>query len=138
MSTNVVAKVKELVPKAPRLRIGEGLYEKGNWLRDPLTGLSGLGLFKVGFGMRHSSVPLNSIWEMDVGKLAVPKVFMDVDLLTQIAYNYHPITKSVRDVNGKTLIEINDEEFRNVFGLGEFSNYLEPINFKSLAQVYNV
>lgn len=34
MSTNVAAKVKELVPKAPRLRI-EGLYDKGNWLRDP-------------------------------------------------------------------------------------------------------
>lgn len=35
MSTNVGAKAKELVPKKPRLRIGDGLYDKGNWLRDP-------------------------------------------------------------------------------------------------------
>lgn len=34
MSTNATAKMKELVPKAPRLRIGDGLYDKGNWLRD--------------------------------------------------------------------------------------------------------
>lgn len=137
MSTNGAAKVKELVPKAPRLRIGEGLYDKGNWLRDPHIGLSILGLFKVGFGMRHSPTPMNSIWELDVGKLVVPGVFMDVDLLTQIAHNYDPLAKSVRDVNGKTLIEVNDDKFRNIFGLSEVSNYLEPINFESFAQVYS-
>lgn len=91
MSTNVADKVKELVPKAPCLKIGEGLYYKGNCLRDPQIGLSGLGLFKVGFGMRHSLALMNSIWELDVGKLVVPGVFMDVDLLTQIAHNYGPI-----------------------------------------------
>lgn len=35
MSTNVRAKAKELVPKNPHLRIGDSLYDKGNWLRDP-------------------------------------------------------------------------------------------------------
>lgn len=80
---------------------------------------------------------MNSIWELDVGKLMVPGVFMDVDLLTQIAHNYDPLTKSVRDINRKTLIEVNDDEFKNIFGLNEVSNYLEPINFESLAQVYS-
>lgn len=61
VSTNVAAKIKELVPKAPRLRIGDGFYDKGNWLRDPQIGISGLGLFKVGFGQRHSLGPMNSI-----------------------------------------------------------------------------
>lgn len=80
---------------------------------------------------------MNSIWELDVGKLVVPGVFMDVDLLTQVAHNNDPTTKSIRDINGKTLIKINNEEFRNAFGLSKFSKFLEPINFKSLAQVYN-
>lgn len=130
--------MKELVPKAPQLRIGDDLYDKGNWLRDSHIGLSGPGLFKVGFGQINSFAPMNSIWELDVGKLIVPGVFMDVDLLTQIANNYDPVAKCVRNVNGGSLIEINDDELRKVFKLGEVSNYLEPINFDTLAQVYNV
>lgn len=82
MSLNAAAKIKELVIKAPRLRIGDGLYDKGRWLRDSQIGISGMGLFKVGFSQRHVSAPMNSIWELDVGKLVVPGVFMDVDLLT--------------------------------------------------------
>lgn len=50
MSTTIGAKAKELVPNNPRLKIGDGLYDKGNWLRDPEIGILGLGLFKVGFG----------------------------------------------------------------------------------------
>lgn len=57
LSTNQASKVKELVPRAPCLKIGEGLYDKGNWLRDPQVRLSRLGLFKVGFGMRNSLAP---------------------------------------------------------------------------------
>lgn len=133
LSTNLASKVKELVPRTPCLKIGEGLYDKGNWLRDPQVGLSGLGLFKIGFGMRNSLALQNSICELDVGKLVVLGVFMDMDLLTQIAHNYDPVTRSIRDINGKTLIEINNEEFRNAFGLNEFTNFLQPINFKSLA-----
>lgn len=45
MSLNVAAKIKELVPKAPHLRIGDSLYDKGRWLRDSQIGISGLGLF---------------------------------------------------------------------------------------------
>lgn len=137
LSTNQESKVTELVPRAPCLKIGEGLYDKGNWLRDPHVGLSRLGLFKVGFGMRNSPTPQNSISELDVGKLVAPGVFMDMDLLTQIAHNYDLVTRRIRDINGKALIEINNEEFRSAFGLNEFTNFLEPINFKSLAQVYS-
>lgn len=137
MSTNVEAKANELVRKNPHLRIRDGLYDKGNWLRDPQIGMSGLGLFKVGFGQRHSLAPLNSIWELDVGKLIVPSVFMDKDLLTLIAQNYDPIARCIRNVKGSALIEIKDDEFKSVYKLSEASNLLEPIDFESLAQVYD-
>lgn len=107
--------MKELVPKSPRLRIGDGLYDKGYWLRDAQIGMTGLGLCRVGFGQRNSSTPINNIWELDVGNLVVPGVFMNVDLLTQIAKNCDPITKTVRNLNGGTLIEINDDEFWKSF-----------------------
>lgn len=81
---------------------------------------------------------MKSIWKLDAGKLIVPRVLMDVDLLTQIAHNYDFVARCIRNVNGRALIEINDDEFRKVFKLSEVSNYLEPINFETLAQVYNV
>lgn len=74
MSSNVAAKIKELVPKAPHLRIGDGLYDKGRWLRDSHIEILGLGLFNVGFSQRHASAPMNSIWELDVGNLVAPGV----------------------------------------------------------------
>lgn len=61
MATNFGARAKELVPKNPHLKIGDGLYDKGNWLRDPKIGISGLNLFKVGFRQRHVPSPMNSI-----------------------------------------------------------------------------
>lgn len=134
--TNTSAKIKELVPKSHRMRIGDGLYDKGNWLRDAQIGMVGLGLFKVVFSQQNSPAPINSIWELDVGKLIVPGVFMDVDLLTQIANNYDSNTRTMRNVNGGSIIEITNEEFRRVFQLSEVSNYLEPINFEMLAKVY--
>ena len=48
-STNDSAKGKELVPKAPRLKIDEGSYDKGNLLRDAQTSMGGLELFKKWF-----------------------------------------------------------------------------------------
>lgn len=67
-----------------------------------------------------------------MGKLIVPGVFMDIDLLTLIAQNYDPVAKCIRNTKGSALIEINDDEFRKVFKLSEVSNYLEPINFETL------
>lgn len=133
MSTNVGAKAKELVPKNPRLKIGDGLYDKVNWLRDPETGLLGLGLFKISFGQRNSPAPLNGIWEQDVGKLVVPGLFMDVDLLALIAQNYDPMERCIRNIKRSVLIEMNEDEFKKVFKLNESSNLLEPIDFELLA-----
>lgn len=109
-STNSATKIKELVPKSPCLWIGDGLYDKGCWLTDPQLGMTGLGLFRVGFGQQNTPSPINNIWELDVGKLVAPRVFMDIDLLTQIAKSYDPIARNVRNVNGGPLIETTDDE----------------------------
>lgn len=62
---------------------------------------------------------------------------MDIDLLTQIAKSYDPITRTVRNVNGGPLIKITDDELRRVFWLNETSSYLEPIDFKMIKNVYD-
>lgn len=44
----------------------------------------------------------------------------------------------MRNVNGGALREINDDEFKNIFKLNKASNLLEPIDFETWAQVYDV
>lgn len=48
-STTKPAQVKRLTSLDPRLRIADGLYDKGNWVRDVMTMLTGLVLFKKCF-----------------------------------------------------------------------------------------
>lgn len=125
------------MPKSSHLQIGDGLYDKGCWLRDPQISMSGLGLFRVAFGQRNAPAPTNNVQELDVEKLVVLGVFMDIDLLTQIAKNYDPITRIVRNISGGPLVEITANEVKRVFRLNEASSYLEPIDFEMLRKVYD-
>ena len=52
-STTEPAKVKNLVSLNPRLKIVDGLYDKGNWVRDATTAQTGLVLFKKWFSERN-------------------------------------------------------------------------------------
>ena len=48
-STTKPAQVKRLTSLDPRLRIVDGLYDKGNWVRDATTDQSGLFFLENGF-----------------------------------------------------------------------------------------
>ena len=73
--------------------------------------------------------PHENIWKFDLGKLVVPRVFMDLELLTTIAQNYNPIERIVKRVHGECLIRINVEEIKEVFGLEAITDYHEFIDF---------
>ena len=45
-STNDVVKGRELLPKNPKMMLGEGLYNRANLLRDVDTNVGGMDLFK--------------------------------------------------------------------------------------------
>ena len=48
-STNNVVKGRELLPKNPRMMMGEGLYHRVNLLKDVDTSVGGMDLFKRWF-----------------------------------------------------------------------------------------
>ena len=56
-STIEPAQVKKLTSLHPRLRIVDGLYDKGNWVRDATTMQTGLVLFKKWFSERKLFSP---------------------------------------------------------------------------------
>lgn len=76
--------------------------------------------------------PHGNVWNFDLGKLVVPGVFMDSNLLIAISKNYDPITRIVRRLDGEPLIRINAEEIQEVFSLEPVTNYHEPIDFQGL------
>ena len=47
------------------------------------------------------------MWNFDLGKLVVPSVFMDYDLLEAIAINYDQASRVVRNIDGVPLIRIS-------------------------------
>ena len=74
--------------------------------------------------------------EFDLGKLVVPSVFMDYDLLEVVAKSYDQATRVVRRTDGEFLITISLEEIREVFCLMPLTKYHVPINLKDLEKEY--
>lgn len=58
---------------------------------------------------------------MDMGKLVVPNVYVDVDLVKDIIAKYDPVYKIVRACNGAQVIKITKEEITKVFKLQEWN-----------------
>lgn len=65
-----------------------------------MTSKPGLQLFKRWFSKRKLLAPNGNIWNFDLGKLVVPRVFMDSDLLTTVSQNYDPIARIVKGIFG--------------------------------------
>ena len=108
-STVETVQVKRLNSLNPRLRIADGLYDKGNWVKDAQTSQTGLNLFKKRFTERKLFAPHANKWNFDLRKLVVPSVFMDYDLLEAMAKNYDQATRVVRRVDSEILITISLE-----------------------------
>ena len=76
------------------------------------------------------------MWSFDLGKLVVPSVFMDYDLLEAIAIKYDQAIRVVRRTNGVPLIIISPDEIREVFHLAPLTNFHVPINLQDLQNEY--
>ena len=113
-STTKTVQVKKLTSLNPGLNIVDGFYDKGNWVRDAITSETSLFLFKKWFLEMNLFSPHLNIWNFDLGKLVVPSVFMDYDLLEAIARNYDQAIRVVRRTDGVPLI-ISPDEIREFF-----------------------
>ena len=69
-----------------------------------------------------------------MGKLVVPNVFPDVDLLRAVAIRYDPITRVIRDNDGGVLLEINRYVIQQTFDLSEPNDDLVPINLEEMKE----
>ena len=75
---------------------------------------------------------MSNIWDFDVGKLVVPSVFWDVDLLVTLAKRHDPLTKIVSNFAGDHLFAVFSSLIKEVFGLSKNNALLERIDLSQL------
>ena len=71
-----------------------------------------------------------------MGKLVVPNVFLDVDLLLAVATRYDPVTRVIRDNDGEVLLNVNADVIQRVFDLSENGSLLVQIDLEEMKQEY--
>jgi hypothetical protein len=127
---NELTKGREFIPKNPRLLVSEGFYDKANYLRDVEVLVGGLELFKKWFVERNLDTPMRNVWEFDIGKLIVPRVFFYNDLLVDMAKKYDPITRVVKNHVGDNIFRVSPELIREVFKLNPNHSTHEKIDME--------
>lgn len=110
----------------------EGLVYNCSNIADARVPLIGLEMFRIWYGQRNFPHPFSNGWMYDMGKLVVPNVFPDIDLLRVVAMGYDLVTWVIRDNDGRVLLSINIEGVQHVFDLSEPSVYLVPINLEEM------
>ena len=119
------------------MAIVEGFYDKANWVRDAQVSMGGLELFKKWFSEQKLDTPMSNVWEFDIGKLTVPTIFFDSDLLVDLAKKYDPITGWVKNHAGVNLLRVCPELFSEVFNLNPNHAVHENIDMDDLQARYD-
>ena len=82
-------------------------YDRSDFLKDIETSISGMVLFRRWFSQRKQGTPHSNVWEFDVGKLVVPRVFVESDLLMDMAKRYDLVTRVLRKYVGERLFVVS-------------------------------
>ena len=83
------------------------LKDKYAGVVDTYMPTKGLQIFRWWYGQANLGSPNDSVWKFDLGKLVVPIVFKDVDLLYELVSRYDEITHKVKDINCRVFLKIN-------------------------------
>lgn len=99
--------------------------------------MGGLELFKKWFAKRKLDTPVRNVWEFDIGKLIIPTIFFDDDLLTNMAKKYDPINRVVKNHVGDNLFRVSPKMIREVFKLNPNHVVHEKIDMEDLQDIYD-
>lgn len=80
---------------------------------------------------------MSNVWEFDVGKLVVPGVLFDDDLLTMLAKRYNLVLIVVKNHARDNLFRVTTEVIRAVFMLNPNHDLHEKIEFDVLQARYD-
>lgn len=99
------------------MQVFEGLIDKNNSIKYARLPYIGWELLYSWFKNINLGIAVGNPLNCDLGKLTVPNVYMDVDLLKVVANNYDPVTRTIRNYDEKEMVKITKKEFSCVFKL---------------------
>ena len=97
----------------------------------------GLHIFKWWYGKVNSGSPNDNVWKFDLGKLVVPTVFKDVDLLLELVSRYDEITHKDKDVNGRDILRINGDSIKQAFNLHSLEEANYSVNLEIFGKTFD-
>ena len=62
---------------------------------------------------------MSNPWTLDLAKLIVPNVFIDVEFIRVLAQSYHPATRSMRFPDGSPLVVLTKAAIIECFDLNK-------------------
>lgn len=66
----------------------KGFIDRQHAIKDATIPTTGWDMLKYWFGKDFTKVPTCNGWRLDMGKLVVPNVYLDIDLLKVVAPNF--------------------------------------------------
>ena len=92
--------------------------------------IKGLQVLRWWYGQENSGNPNNNVWRYDLGKLVMPIMFKDVDLLLELLSRYDKITHKVKDINMKLFLKIDGDSIRQAFNLHALEETTYSVNME--------
>lgn len=83
---------------------------------------------------RNDKVPASNPWTLDLAKLIVPNVFIDIELIKDLSNSYHAPTKTARLPNGGCLFDVSRDAIIKCFILNK--KVVVEVNLVKLEQEY--
>lgn len=90
-------------------RVREGVMEKKCFIKDVKFPYTRWHLFQHCFRNRNLGIPLYNPWRLDMGKLVVTNICMDVDFLKDITSWYDLVSRVVKTFDRKVMVKITKQ-----------------------------
>lgn len=91
--------------------------DKNEGLGDIRTPMRGFDIVLYHYRKKNMPRPICNPWTYKIGKLAVPNVFVNTNLMTALIKSYDLNTKTIKDAIGKILLPITRDFMSGVFDL---------------------
>lgn len=91
-------------------------------------------MFLYHYSRRSKPTPISNPWTTGLGKLVVPNVFVNIQLMKTLARAYNTMKRCIQLPNGNAFIHLSVASIHEFFGLSFESDV--PLSFEKLQEEY--
>lgn len=122
-------------PRPRRSVQASKLLDKHRGLGDVRTPHQGYELFMYHYRKQFRFEPVCNPWRLNLGRLAVPNVFINIELVKALASQYNSKKRTIQSPNGADMLVISQDLISNVFQLEGPMNF--PFTIRDFLTEYH-